>query len=90
MAFESQEAELGMLLGHMQRAPEDWFELHEQVRQMLNDLKASGMSPPYDLVRFEHELDAACAADADAKRRRAHVDELIRLRAAGGNGQAPP
>jgi hypothetical protein len=49
MAFEGGEAELGMLLGKMRNAPEDWHELCEQVRQTLNQMKATGMPLPQDL-----------------------------------------
>ena len=72
MAFEDKEAELGLLLTQMQKEPEDWGELYEQVRQKLNELKAFGMPLPQDFVEFEHDLEAEFAAEEG--RRTARTD----------------
>jgi hypothetical protein len=41
MAFEDKEAELGVLFTRIQNEPTDWGEVYEQIRQKLNELKAS-------------------------------------------------
>ncbi len=51
MAFEDIEAEIGLLLGRMQNQPADLHELHLQIMQKLNELRAFGMPLPNDLVR---------------------------------------
>ena len=80
MAFEGREAELGMLLGRMRKAPEDWHELYEQVRQTLNQMKATGMPLPLDLVQFEQDLEAEFEAENTDDTRRARLDALIEQR----------
>jgi len=81
MAFEDQEAELGLLLGRMQTAPQDPHELYQQIRLKLNELKAFGMPLPADLVQFERDLEAELAAEApeDAERRR-RIEALVTRR----------
>ena len=63
MAFESTRAEIAMLLGALQTAPEDKHELYLQIMQKLNELKAYGMPPPEDLVALEHHLEREFAAE---------------------------
>ncbi len=81
MAFEDKEAELGLLLGRMQDAPEDLHELCELIRQKLSELKAYGMPLPADLVQFERDLEALFAADAGDEQRRSRIDRVIAERA---------
>jgi hypothetical protein len=57
MAFESIKAEISLLLEQMTNQPHDKHELAEQVREMLNELKASGMPLPEDLVELEARLE---------------------------------
>jgi hypothetical protein len=45
-----------MLLGEMTRPPEDLHELYEQIHQELNQLRATGMALPADLVELEQRL----------------------------------
>jgi hypothetical protein len=59
MAFEDVAAEIGVLLTRMQNEPEDAHELHLQLREKLNELKAFGLPLPEDL----QNLEAALAAD---------------------------
>ena len=80
MAFEDKEAQLGMLLGRMRNAPEDWHELYEQVRQTLNQMKATGMPLPQDLVQFEQDMEAEFEAEKTDETRRARLDALIEQR----------
>ena len=73
MAFESTRAEIGMLLGALQTAPEDKHELYLQIMQKLNELKAYGMPLPADLVELEHRLERefdAEQSEARAERRK--------------------
>jgi hypothetical protein len=85
MAFEGREAELGMLLGKMRQAPEDWHELYEQVRQTLNHMKATGMPLPQDLVQFERDLEEEFEAETTDDTRRARLDAIIEQRAVEGD-----
>ena len=81
MAFEDKEAELGLLLTKMQNEPEDWYEVYEQIRLKLNELKAYGMPLPEDLVQFEHDIEAEFAAAEEDDSRRARLDKVIEERA---------
>ncbi len=63
MAFENIKAEIAMLLGALQGAPEDRHELHLQIMQTLNELKAYGMPLPADLVELEHRLEREFEAE---------------------------
>ena len=63
MAFENIKAEIAMLLGALQDAPEDRHELHLQIMHKLNELKAYGMPLPADLVELEHRLEREFEAE---------------------------
>lgn len=65
MAFEDIEAEIGLLLTQMQNQPADLHELHLQIMQKLNELKAFGMPLPNDLVVLERQLEANFTADRE-------------------------
>ncbi|MFM8747300.1 MAG: hypothetical protein ACKOED_11635 [Aestuariivirga sp.] len=56
MAFEQLKAQIGLLLGEINGQPEDLRELYQQVHQELNQLRATGMSLPADLVELERRL----------------------------------
>jgi hypothetical protein len=56
MAFEELKAQIGMLLGEMNEQPEDLHELYEQIHQQLNELRATGMALPRDLLELEQRL----------------------------------
>lgn len=56
MAFEELKAQIGLLLGEMNEQPEDLHELYTQIHQELNQLRATGMSLPADLVALEKRL----------------------------------
>jgi len=76
MAFENTKAEIGMLLGALQDAPEDRHELYLRIMQKLNALKAYGMPLPADLVELEHRLEREFEAEqrndrAERRRKRA-------------------
>ena len=56
MAFEELKAQIGLLLGEMNEQPEDLHELYQQIHQELNQLRATGMALPADLVELEQRL----------------------------------
>jgi hypothetical protein len=80
MAFEDKEAELGLLLTRMQNEPQDLHELHELIRQKLNELKAYGMPLPQDLVQLEKDLETEFAPESGDAERRARLGRLIAKR----------
>ena len=57
MAFEQLRAEIERLVQQMENEPEDIHELHARIRSKLNELKATGMPLPDDLVALERRLD---------------------------------
>jgi hypothetical protein len=64
MAFERIKAEVERLLAALQeKAPHDRYELHAEIMQKLNELKAYGMPLPDDLVELEHQLEREFAAE---------------------------
>jgi phage-related holin len=58
MAFDTVTAEIGLLLTRMQNEPEDRYELYEQLREKLNELRAFGMPVPQDLEDLAAALEA--------------------------------
>lgn len=56
MAFEELKAQIGLLLGEMNEQPKDLHELYNQIHQELNQLRATGMALPADLVALEQRL----------------------------------
>lgn len=57
MAFEDVQAELGLLLTQMQSEPDDRHELHQQIRDKLNELRAYGLPIPQDLQDLDEALE---------------------------------
>ena len=56
MALEQLKAQIGLLLGEMNNQPEDLHELYEEIHQKLNELRATGMKLPDDLLELEARL----------------------------------
>jgi RNA binding exosome subunit len=71
-------SEISRLMREMERRPEDRHELYLQLRQQLNELAATGMPLPDDLIRFKDELEAELAA-----RRRKRPSKVRETRGAG-------
>lgn len=69
MAFDDVTAEIGILLQRMQNTPEDAHELHLQLMEKLNELKAFGLPIPDDLQKLEAALAAefTLPQDRDAR-----------------------
>ncbi|MFU0507905.1 hypothetical protein [Pseudaminobacter sp. NGMCC 1.201702] len=57
MALEEIKARISLLLEQMVEQPEDVHEVHERLREQLNELRALGMPLPADLVQLEKRLD---------------------------------
>ena len=51
-------AEISLLMSQMENQPKDKHEIYLQLREKLNEMKATGMPLPKDLVRLEHRLEA--------------------------------
>lgn len=56
MALEELKAQIGLLLSEMNNQPEDLHELYEEIHQKLNELRATGMALPADLLELEQRL----------------------------------
>lgn len=54
--FEAIKAEINLLLTQMEEQPEDAKELYEVLREKLNEMRATGMPLPEDLVELERRL----------------------------------
>ena len=77
MAFERIKAEIDLLLGALQDAPHDRFELYQEITRKLNELKAYGMPLPDDLVALEQRLERELSAERrqqEAATRQEHRD----------------
>ena len=61
MAFEQLKSEIAMLLIEMENQPENDWELHEALREKLDELRSFGMPLPQDLVDLEEKLDQELA-----------------------------
>ena len=57
MALEEIKARISLLMEQMIEQPEDAHEVHERIREQLNELRAMGMPLPADLVALEKQLD---------------------------------
>ena len=58
MALEEIKAQISLLLEQMVNQPEDVHEVHENLREKLNELRAMGMPLPDALVELEKRLEA--------------------------------
>lgn len=63
MAFDQLKLEISMLLTEMQNEPQDRHEIYLSLREKLNQLKATGMPLPDDLVKLEHQLEEEFASE---------------------------
>jgi hypothetical protein len=59
MAFEAIKTEIRALLEASIEEPQDAHELHQQLIDRLNEMKATGMPLPDDLVELEARLTAS-------------------------------
>lgn len=49
-------AAINLLAERVEHTPEDLHEVYFKVREMIDELKATGMPPPEDLLEFERDL----------------------------------
>ncbi len=59
MAFEEIKTEIRALLEGTIDEPQDMHELHMQLLERLNQMRATGMPLPDDLVELERQLTAS-------------------------------
>jgi hypothetical protein len=52
-------AGINLLVQQMDSEPDDLHEIHFRLREKLNELKATGMPLPADLVTLDEQLNAA-------------------------------
>jgi hypothetical protein len=64
MELDEIEAEVFLLLNQMENQPEDRFQLFQQLREKLGQMRACGMTPPEDLTALVDELDAEFIEEA--------------------------
>lgn len=65
MALEEIKARISLLIEEMIEQPEDAHEIHERIREQLNELRAMGMPLPRDLVELEKKLDTGFLQSED-------------------------
>ena len=59
MAFEAIKTEIRALLERTIDEPQDAHEMHQQLLERLNQMRATGMPLPDDLVELEKRLTAS-------------------------------
>ena len=59
MAFEAIKAQIRALLETAIEEPEDAHEMHLQLIEKLNEMRATGMPLPEDLVELEKQLTSS-------------------------------
>jgi hypothetical protein len=50
-------AAINLLAQRLEHQPDDLHEAHSKVKELLDELRATGMPLPDDLVKFEKDLD---------------------------------
>ncbi len=66
MSFEELQAEIGLLLTQMENQPQGRHELHEQIREKINEMRAYGLPVPQDFLDLEKKLEEEFASDEKA------------------------
>lgn len=56
MALEEIKARISLLLAELNNQPEDVAELHERLREKLNELRSLGQPLPQDLTELEQRI----------------------------------
>jgi hypothetical protein len=62
MAFDQLITDIQMLLAETEDQPMDKWQVHEKIREKLQELRSFGMPLPQDLVDLEAQLDQELAA----------------------------
>ncbi|MDX1485031.1 MAG: hypothetical protein R3229_11160 [Alphaproteobacteria bacterium] len=50
-------AAINLLAQRLEHEPDDLHEVHFKVKELLDEMRATGMPLPEDLVEFERELE---------------------------------
>ncbi|MCP4934278.1 MAG: hypothetical protein GY927_08765 [bacterium] len=66
MSFEKLQTEISLLLMEMKNQPQDVHELHEVLREKINQMRAFGMPIPADFLELEKKLEASFLSAKDA------------------------
>jgi len=64
MDIDAIEAEISLLLKQMENQPEDAFELYEQIREKIGEMRAFGLPVPGDLLELEKKLEKDFSSNA--------------------------
>jgi len=67
VAFDRLKTEISMLLTQMENQPQNLWELHEQILEKLNELRALNLPLPDDLVELEKKLTRDLEVERDSK-----------------------
>ncbi len=59
MDLQEMTAAINSLIQEMESEPDDLHEIHFKLRELLNELKATGMPLPADLIELDRQLDIA-------------------------------
>ena len=57
MDFDDLKTAIMMMASEMENKPEDAHEMHLKLREMLDQIRATGMPLPEDLVELERKLE---------------------------------
>lgn len=57
MDFDDLMTAINLAVDEMETKPEDAHEVHMRLRELLDQIKATGMPLPADLVELEHRLE---------------------------------
>jgi hypothetical protein len=61
--LERLKAEISLLVTQMENQPEDKHEVYLQLREKLNEMRATGMPLPQDLLQLERTLEEEFGAE---------------------------
>lgn len=70
MDIDALKAEISLLLTQMENQPQNSRELHEQMREKINEMRAFGMPIPEDFLQFEKKLEEDLLSDTKEERGR--------------------
>ncbi len=65
MSFERLQAEISLLLSEMENQPQDVHELHEVLREKINEMRAFGLPIPAEFLELEKKLEAGFISNKD-------------------------
>lgn len=63
MAFEQIKAGIALIMEEIEKRPDDRHVLHEELRELIAQLRSLGLPVPEDILRFEDQLEQEEADD---------------------------